>query len=224
MKNELMMFEHKERAVVSSRTVAEKFKKQHQHVTQSIENLISENSLVRSMFIKDYYETDRGRAYKQYLMNRDGFSLLVMGFTGKEALDWKVKYIKTFNAMESFIKERRSSEWLITRKQGKLIRRGETDTLANLIPCAEAQGSRNIRKQAYQIYSKMVNELVGIEAGMRDSVPFKTIATIGFLEDMILHTIDEEMAGGTHYKDIYKICKANGEQIIRFAYLPGRIA
>ena len=35
-----------------------------------------------------------------YLMNRDGFSLLAMGFTGKEAVEWKLKYIEAFNAME----------------------------------------------------------------------------------------------------------------------------
>ena len=38
--------------------------------------------------------------YPEYLMNRDGFSLLAMGFTGKKALEWKVKYIQAFNAME----------------------------------------------------------------------------------------------------------------------------
>ena len=40
-----------------------------------------------------------------YIMNRDGFSLLVMGFTGKDALDWKLKYIDAFNKMEKKIKE-----------------------------------------------------------------------------------------------------------------------
>lgn len=220
MKNELMIFERKEMAVVSSRYVAENFKKQHQHVTQAIEKLISENSLVKSMFIRSYYDTERGKTYKEYLMNRDGFSLLVMGFTGKEALEWKLKYINAFNQMEAFITERKSSEWLMTRKQGKMIRRTETDTLANLVDYAEAQGSRNMRKNVYTIYSKLVNSLVGIERGQRDSVPFKTISVIAFLEDMILHTVDEEMQKGTHYKDIYQICKANGEQIMRFAYLP----
>lgn len=53
-----------------------------------------------------------------------------------------------------------------------------------------------------------------------DSVPFKTLSTITFLEDMILHTVDEEMQKGAHYKDIYQTCKCNGEQIMRFAYLP----
>lgn len=220
MKNDLMIFERKEMAVVSSRYVAENFKKQHQHVTQAIEKLISENSLVKSMFIRSHYDTERGKSYKEYLMNRDGFSLLVMGFTGKEALEWKLKYINAFNQMEAFITERKSSEWLMTRKQGKLIRRAETDTLANLVEYAEAQGSRNMRKNVYTIYSKLVNSLVGIEKGQRNSVPFKTISVIAFLEDMILHTVDEEMRKSTHYKEIYKICKANGEQIMRFAYLP----
>jgi phage regulator Rha-like protein len=79
-----------------------------------------------------------------------------MGFTGQKALEWKLKYIDVFNQMESFIKERQSSEWLMTRKQGKLIRRSETDTITNLIEYSEAQGSRNMRRQAYNIYSKLV--------------------------------------------------------------------
>lgn len=220
MDNDLMIFERKEQAVVSSRVIAGKFGKQHQHVTQAIENLTSENPLVKNMFTKSRYENGRGRAYKEYLMNRDGFSLLVMGFTGKEALDWKLKYIDAFNRMEAFIRERKSSEWLMTRKQGKLVRRAETDTLASLVEYAESQGSRNMQKNVYKIYTKLVNELVGIESGQRDSVPFKTISVIGFLEDMILHTVAEEMQKGTHYKEIYRICKANGEQIMRFAYLP----
>ncbi len=220
MKNDLMIFERKEMAVVSSRVIAERFGKDHRNVTRDIENLTAQNCAVKSMFIRSSYDTDRGRTYKEYLMNRDGFSLLVMGFTGKEALEWKLKYINAFNQMEAFITERKSSEWLMTRKQGKLIRRVETDTLANLVEYAEAQGSRNMRKNVYTIYSKLVNSLVGIQAGDRETAPFKTISVIAFLEDMILHTVDEEMQKGTHYKEIYKICKANGEQIMRFAYLP----
>ena len=112
------------------------------------------------MFIKSYYTDSMNRTQREYLMNRDGFALLAMGFTGKEALEWKLKYINAFNQMEAFITERKSSEWLMTRKQGKLIRRAETDTLANLVEYAEAQGSRNMRQKVYTIYSKLVNSLV----------------------------------------------------------------
>lgn len=90
--------------VVTSRQVAEDFGKQHQHVTQSIENLISENSLLKSMMMESEYTTERGRKYKEYLLTRDGFSLLVMGFTGSRALEWKLKYIEAFNKMEQAIK------------------------------------------------------------------------------------------------------------------------
>ena len=45
------------------------------------------------MFIESYTPDSYGRQQKIYLMNRDGFSLLAMGFTGKEALSWKLKYI-----------------------------------------------------------------------------------------------------------------------------------
>ena len=38
-------------------------------------------------------------------MNRDGFSLLAMGFTGKKALQWKLKYIEAFNEMEETLKQ-----------------------------------------------------------------------------------------------------------------------
>lgn len=180
---------------------------------------ISDKSHLSKMFTKSYYGDSAGRTQREYIMNRDGFALLAMGFTGQRAIEWKLKYIRVFNAMEAFITERQSSEWLMTRKQGKLIRRNETDTIANLIDYAKSQGSQSADRM-YMVYSKLVNSLVGIDAGQRDSVPFKTISTIMFLEDMILHTVDEEMQKGTHYKDIYKACKANGEQIMRFAYLP----
>jgi Rha family phage regulatory protein len=225
MKNELMIFEQKEKAVVSSRTIAKIFEKDHFHMLRDIKSLIegiSKNGDTpkRYFISSEYVNKQNGQTYLEYLCTRDGFSLLAMGFTGQKALEWKLKYINVFNQMEAFIKERQSSEWLMTRKQGKLIRRSETDTIASLIEYSETQGSRNMRKQAYNIYSKLVNSLVGIESGQRETVSFKVISTIGFLEDMILHTIDEEMQKGTHYKQIYQTCKSYGEQIMRFAYLP----
>lgn len=97
--------------VVSSRQVAENFGKQHKNVLQYIENIISQNpilasdvkadfSALTSMFYESSYKAGTGKSYKEYLMNRDGFSLLVMGFTGKEAMEWKIKYINAFNEME----------------------------------------------------------------------------------------------------------------------------
>ena len=85
--------------VASSRDVAKRFGKEHKHVLAAIRQLlVAENSAT-----KFFHETEfeyRGQKFPEYLMNRDGFSLLAMGFTGKEAVQWKLKYIEAFNQME----------------------------------------------------------------------------------------------------------------------------
>lgn len=85
--------------VASSRDIAKRFGKEHKHVLDAVKNLVAENSAAKSMFHQSNFE-NRGRQYPMYLMNRDGFSLLAMGFTGKEAVQWKLKYIEAFNQME----------------------------------------------------------------------------------------------------------------------------
>lgn len=101
--NELVQVEN-EQVVTDSRKVAEVFGKEHKHVLDSIRQiLVAENSAT-----KFFYETEheyRGQKFPMYLMNRDGFSLLVMGFTGAKAMKWKIKYIEAFNTMEKLLKE-----------------------------------------------------------------------------------------------------------------------
>lgn len=94
--------------VVSSREVAENFGKRHSDVLEKIHVLIAQvNSTENSVqyFILSRYVDSSGKANKEYLLTRDGFSLLVMGFTGQKALDWKLKYITAFNEMENALKE-----------------------------------------------------------------------------------------------------------------------
>lgn len=71
--------------VVSSKDIAEHFGKDHKNVLQNIRDiLVAENSATK--FYQETTYQNRGKDYKEYLMNRDGFSLLAMGFTGKKAL------------------------------------------------------------------------------------------------------------------------------------------
>ena len=88
--------------VVSSREVAANFGKLHKDVLEAIREILkAENSALKNMFFESVYKVEgNNKNYPEYLMNRDGFSLLVMGFTGKEALEWKLKYINAFNMME----------------------------------------------------------------------------------------------------------------------------
>ena len=96
--------------VASSRQIAESFGKEHRNVMRDIENLMTAGVLKNEqtpMFYKtEYTHEQNGQTYPMYLMNRDGFTLLAMGFTGKAALEWKLKYIAAFNAMEKQLAER----------------------------------------------------------------------------------------------------------------------
>lgn len=92
--------------VVTSRQISEDFDKRHSDVLGKIEELIKTEKSVMTMFIESSYKAGTGKDYKEYLITRDGFSLLVMGFTGSKALSWKLKYIEAFNKMEETIKEK----------------------------------------------------------------------------------------------------------------------
>lgn len=99
MNNAIILSIQNGEPLVSSRDIAENFGKEHKSVLRSIEELVAQNCAAKPMFHESTFE-NRGKQYPMYLMNRDGFSLLVMGFTGKAALEWKLKYIAAFNEME----------------------------------------------------------------------------------------------------------------------------
>lgn len=113
---QLILNRHDE-AVTSSLLVAEKFHKRHPDVMRRIRQLeddltATQNCTAEKMFFKSYYTDDNHHHQPIYYMNRDGFALLVMGFTGKESLEWKLKYIDAFNQMEHFIKTRCDSKFI----------------------------------------------------------------------------------------------------------------
>ena len=115
--------------LVSSLEVAKNFGKEHKNVLQTIGNLVAENSATKSMIYETSYK-NRGRQYPMYYMNRDGFSLLVMGFTGKEALEWKMKYIQAFNEMEQKLN---NPEFLVQRTMEYLKSRCDALLLENKV-------------------------------------------------------------------------------------------
>ncbi|MDP4147113.1 MAG: Rha family transcriptional regulator [Bacillota bacterium] len=90
----------------SSKEVALNFGKEHGKVLRSVENIMlnepSQNWL--RYFIPNEYTDLQGKPRKEYLLTRDGFALIVMGFTGAKALQWKLKYIDAFNQMEEALK------------------------------------------------------------------------------------------------------------------------
>ena len=117
--------------VVSSRQVAQNFEKRHTHVLDSIKQLINSAEKSAQWFYKNTYKDSSGKTNIEYLMDRSGFSLLVMSFNGNKALDWKIKYIEAFNAMEAKLKliEQQEIGRIIERMKGKEIRKTLTDAI-----------------------------------------------------------------------------------------------
>ena len=105
--------------VVSSLTIAENFDKKHGDVLRDIHSISKDlpGEMRERNFALSQYEgktpTGGTRSYPMYLLTRDGFTLVAMGFTGKKALAWKVKYIQAFNAMERALLEGKHGEPVI---------------------------------------------------------------------------------------------------------------
>ena len=87
-------------AVTSSRMVAEKFEKRHDHVMRDIDNFKKDVPNFGEMFYETELPDKYGRPQRAYLINKKGFQLLAMGFTGSKAIQWKLQYIDAFEAME----------------------------------------------------------------------------------------------------------------------------
>jgi Rha family phage regulatory protein len=102
--------------VTNSFLVAEKFGKRHDHVLRDIKNLTTQNWGVKNMFVETTYLNERKQRQPMFMMNRDGFSLLVMGFTGAEALQFKLDFIAAFNKMEGKLRKQ-----LYTRQEVDVI-------------------------------------------------------------------------------------------------------
>lgn len=97
-----------DQVLTNSLLVAEKFGKEHKHVLDAIRELIQgcAETSADPMFVETIYVNEQNRQeYPMFVMNRDGFTLLEMGFTGKKALKFKLDYIAAFNAMERSLKE-----------------------------------------------------------------------------------------------------------------------
>ncbi|KIP27840.1 Rha family transcriptional regulator [Bacillus thuringiensis] len=106
----LVFLNNNNEVVTDSLMVAEVFGKKHHHVLDSIKDILpidQENGKTNFRF-SSYRAGNRN--YPKYDLTKDGFTVLVMGFTGKEAMKFKMMYIEEFNRMESYIKEKQTKQ------------------------------------------------------------------------------------------------------------------
>lgn len=216
--NDLVYLKNDE-AVCSSLDVAEMFKKKHKNVLQNIDKIVAQNSATEKMFHFSTRVAADNQEHRICYMNRDGFSLLAMGFTGKRALEWKLKYIKAFNTMESILREKTTETWLETRQQGKLTRKAETDVIKQLVEYAKGQGSEHADK-LYITYSNLAKKMSGVSN--RETATVSQLNNLTLMENIILNCIQNGIIAEKHYKEIYQDCKRRLEMFKDIAYLENK--
>lgn len=213
--------------MTTSLVIAEKFGKRHKNVIQAIRRLETPDEFNRLNFQPVDYIDEKGETRPMYQITRDGFALLAMGFTGKEAAAWKIKFLEAFNAMERTLRQqdayRFTFEWKQARENGKVVRLTFTNNVQDFVAYAKAQGSRNAEKY-YMALTKMeyqalfmIGQAVG--QGFRDRLNAHQLINLGTAELVAQRAIREGMEAGLHYKEIYKLAK---HKVETFASMVGK--
>ena len=199
---EITQRNNEEVLTASSRQVADKFEKEHRHVLESIDKMKEQLSTAEfsALFMEGKYVASNGKKNKEYLMTRDGFSLLVMGFTGEKVLRWKLDYIKAFNEMEKELKRLYSErqKWEIERQKGILVRHILTDTIKMKVTDSPHKKFMypNYTKLIYKtIFGKTVKELqehygVKRKESIREYVTADELKQIESMEMMVRSLIN----------------------------------
>lgn len=184
-----------EKTVVSSLDVAETFEKEHKHVLEDVRR-ISDNldtAEFSALFYETEYKASNGKKNPMYLMNRDGFTLLVMGYTGEKAMKFKLAYIKQFNAMEKALQGK-----LIEREKGIAVRQSLTKALQQSTENERMHGhaystyTNCIYKVLFGKNAKQLREELGIseKENLRDYMPVEQLRAVQSMECLVSGLVD----------------------------------
>jgi Rha family phage regulatory protein len=210
MENEIVILK-RNRTATTSLIVAEKFGKRHDRLLRKIEDLIEDDNRGLLFFGESSYMNLQNKEQKMYVMDRKSFSILVMSFTGKKAIDWKIKFYDAFEAMELAIVRQQNIAWEQARLEGKQTRYELTDGIQEFIAYAEQQGSRNARMYYVQI-TKMTNQtlfLIGRKApqNFRDMLDNMQLSFLQTAEFVARNALRDGMQTNMFYKDIYVLAR-----------------
>lgn len=192
---EIKTVNKEEVTVVTSLDVAETFGKEHYHVIEDIREIASKISTPEfsGLFYETEYKASNGKKNPMYYMNRDGFTLLVMGYTGEKAMQFKLAYIKQFNAMEKAL-------------IGKIKEREKGIAVRQALTKAIQQSGENDRMHghAYSTYTDLIYKAVlgksakqlreefgiGKQENLRDLLSGEELAKVKSVEMVVSGLVD----------------------------------
>lgn len=142
---EIMKINKEEVTVVTSLDIAETFGKRHADVLRDVEHLECSDYFRERNFALSSYKSSQNKTLPMYLITRDGFTLLVMGYTGEKAMKFKEGYIRQFNAMEKALVGK-----MREREKGIAVRQALTNALK------ESQENERMHGHAYSTYTNVI--------------------------------------------------------------------
>ena len=185
---EIAKLGREERPCVTSLDVAETFGKEHRNVMRDINKLSCSPEFNALNFERIKYVDSRGRNQDAYVMTRDGFTLLVMGYNGKLAMKFKEAYIKQFNAMESVLRKK-----LLARERGRASREFLTDSIQ------QSDEDERMHGHAYSTYTNCIYKVlfgksaaqlrvdycIGRTDNLRDCLSPEDLAAVDSMEHLV---------------------------------------
>lgn len=182
-----------ERATVTSLDVAETFGKAHDKVMRDIRELGCSAEFNAANFGDISYRDSMGRTQKACVMTRDGFTLLVMGYTGELAMRFKESYIRQFNAMENALRGK-----MIEREKGIAVRQALTKALQQSTEDQRMHGhaystyTNCIYKVLFGLNAKQLREKygVGLKDNLRDRFTTEELRAVQSMECLVSGLVD----------------------------------
>lgn len=182
-----------EMTVVSSLDVAETFGKDHKNILRDIRQLECSDEFRRLNFEQSEYLNEQNHKQPMYYMSRDGFTILVMGYTGEKAMRFKEAYIKQFNAMEKILQGK-----LIEREKGIAVRQSLTKALQQSTENERMHGhtystyTNCIYKVLFGKNTKQLREEFGIgqKENLRDYLSEEQLRAIQSMECLVSGLVD----------------------------------
>lgn len=207
----IMRFGKEERAGCTSLDVAETFKKEHFHVLRNIEKLACSEEFRESNFGLSSYRSAQNKSLPMYCMTRDGFTLLVMGYTGELAMKFKEGYIRQFNAMEAELRGR-----LLEREKGIAVRQALTKALQ------QSQEDERMHGHSYSTYTNCIYKVlfglnasqlreqygIGKKDSLRDCFSPEELRAVQSMECMVSGLVD----CGWEYDKVKDFIRQNNTQ------------
>jgi phage regulator Rha-like protein len=191
---------------VDSRLLANQLDTRHRTIFESIIKYESELLSISLLPIQTESvktENSRGAKIQKYaLLNEDQcYFVLTLMRNNDKVVALKLKLVKAFRDARKQLAERD-----IARLEGKKVRRDETDAIKELVDYAIANGSENA-KFYYANITKMTNDVLGIDKGMRDTLDKRQLSVLAMIEISVSIAINDGLKAELTYKQVFALCK-----------------